>query len=199
MNKKVFSQPRPKDYLTWRQTAMGLKLIYSFFNLIIPLPGTYVRHFRRNYPRRLVKQIQRFVRWFWQKDCWSTADVNVFKLLPRQLYCPRLYTWNSNADTCTYLWEYDVNFTKRKFLGIPVDHFDFRFSTSLIHKKLEDDYFYLVVFKVWCPFSHTPFPWLHFLFSLHVVFVFFSFGFYVFSCLFLINRYASDIVILAFI
>ena len=80
-----------------------------------------------------------------------------------------------------------------------VDHFDFRFSTmSLIRKKLEDD-FYFVVFKVWCRFGHTPFPLLHFLFSLHVVFVFFSFGFYVFSCLFLINRYASVIVILAFI
>ena len=33
-----------------------------------------------------------------QKDCRGTAEVNdVFKILPRQLYCRRLYSWNSNA------------------------------------------------------------------------------------------------------
>ena len=36
--------------------------------------------------RRLLKQIQRFVRLLREKDCLGTAKVNdVFKLLPRQL------------------------------------------------------------------------------------------------------------------
>ena len=78
-----------------------MKLVYNFINFIIPLPATYVRHFRGNcqsLPRRLVKQIERIARLLRQKDCRGTAEVkDAFKLLPRQLYCRRLYSRNSNA------------------------------------------------------------------------------------------------------
>ena len=66
-------------------TALGLKLVYSFTNLKIPLPANYVKHSRCNCQRlaeRLLKQIQRIVRL--QKDCRATIEVNdAFKLLSR--------------------------------------------------------------------------------------------------------------------
>ena len=61
MNKKRFSQPQSKGPPIQRQTALGLKLVYSFINLIIPLPATYIRHSRRNcrrLPKSMLKQIQ---------------------------------------------------------------------------------------------------------------------------------------------
>ena len=70
MNKKRFSQPQSKGSPIQRQTALGLTLIYSFINFVIPLPATYIRHSQRNCrkpPKRMVKQIQRFVRYFSKK------------------------------------------------------------------------------------------------------------------------------------
>ena len=66
MNKKRFSQPQSKGSPIQRQTALGLKLVYSFINFVISLPATYIRHSRR-LPKRIVKQIQRFVRYFGKK------------------------------------------------------------------------------------------------------------------------------------
>ena len=60
----------------------------------------YVRDSRcncRKIARRLLKQIQRFVKLLRQKDCRGAAGV--FKILPRQLYCRRLCSWNANADS----------------------------------------------------------------------------------------------------
>ena len=35
----------------------------------------------------------------WQKDCWGTAKGHdAFKLLPQQLYCQQLFSWNSNTQ-----------------------------------------------------------------------------------------------------
>ena len=70
MNKKHFSQPQSKGSPIQRQTALGLKLIYSFINFVIPLPATYIRHSERDCrkpTKRMVKQIQRFVRYFSKK------------------------------------------------------------------------------------------------------------------------------------
>ena len=70
MNKKHFSQPQSKGSPIQRQTALGLKLIYSFINFVISLPATYIRHSERNCrkpTKRMVKQIQRFVRYFSKK------------------------------------------------------------------------------------------------------------------------------------
>ena len=44
MNKKCFSQPQSKGSPIQRETALGLKLVYSFINFEIPLPATYIRH-----------------------------------------------------------------------------------------------------------------------------------------------------------
>ena len=41
--RNVFSRPQSKVFLIGRQTALGLKLVYSFINFVIPLPATYVR------------------------------------------------------------------------------------------------------------------------------------------------------------
>ena len=64
-----------------------LEIRYRFINFIILLRATYIRPSWDNcqrLPRRLLKQIQRFVRLLHQKDCRCTAEVNyVFKLLPR--------------------------------------------------------------------------------------------------------------------
>ena len=43
MNRKCFSQPQSKGSPKQRQTALGLKLVYSFINFIIPLPATYLK------------------------------------------------------------------------------------------------------------------------------------------------------------
>ena len=70
MNKKRFSQPQSKGSPIQRQTALGLKLVYSFINFVTSLPATYIRHSRRNcrrQPKSMVKQIQRFVRYFGKK------------------------------------------------------------------------------------------------------------------------------------
>ena len=70
MNKKRFSQPQSKGSPIQRQTALGLKLVYSFINFVIPFPETYIRHSRRNcrrLPESMVKQIQKFVRYFSKK------------------------------------------------------------------------------------------------------------------------------------
>ena len=40
MNKKRFSQPQSKGSSIQRQTALGLKLVYSLINFVIPLPAT---------------------------------------------------------------------------------------------------------------------------------------------------------------
>ena len=46
----------------------------------------------------LVASFRRIVRLLWQKDCQGIAKVNdAFKLLPRQLNCQRLYSWNANT------------------------------------------------------------------------------------------------------
>ena len=61
MNKKRFSQPQSKGPAIQRQMALASKLVYSFINLIIPLPATYIRHSRMNcrrLPKCMVKQIQ---------------------------------------------------------------------------------------------------------------------------------------------
>ena len=42
MTKKRFSQPQSKGSPIQRQMALGLKLIYSFINFVIPLPATYI-------------------------------------------------------------------------------------------------------------------------------------------------------------
>ena len=64
-----------------------LEVGYRFINFIILLRATYIRPSWDNcqrLPRRLLKQIQRFVRLLHQKDCPCTAEVNdVFKLLSR--------------------------------------------------------------------------------------------------------------------
>ena len=60
MSKKRFSQPQSKGSPMQRQTARGLKLVYSFINFVIPLPATYIRHSQRDCPRPpkgMVKQI----------------------------------------------------------------------------------------------------------------------------------------------
>ena len=70
MNKKRFSQPHSKGCPIQRQMVLGLKLVYNFINFVIPLPATYIRHSQRNcgrLPKRMVKQIQRFVRYFSKK------------------------------------------------------------------------------------------------------------------------------------
>ena len=70
MNKKCFSQPQSKGSLIQRQAALGLKLVYSFINFLIPLPGTYIRHSQWNcqrLPKHMLKQVQRFVRYFSKK------------------------------------------------------------------------------------------------------------------------------------
>ena len=70
MNKKRFSQPQSKGSPIQRQTALGLKLVYSFINFVIPLPATYIRHSQKNCRRpakRMVKQMQRFVKYFSKK------------------------------------------------------------------------------------------------------------------------------------
>ena len=70
MNKKRFSQPQSKGSPIQRQMALGLKLVYSFINFMIPLPATYIRHSQRNCqrpPKHMVKQIQRLVRYFSKK------------------------------------------------------------------------------------------------------------------------------------
>ena len=92
-------------YITriWRQTALGVKLVYSLIGFVISLPVTCVRHPRGNcqkLPRCLLKKIRIFIyRLLQQMDCRSTAKVNyVFKLLPRQLNCRPLNGWNSIAD-----------------------------------------------------------------------------------------------------
>ena len=67
-------------------TEVGLQLI----NLIIPLHATYTRHLQgpcRKLSRHLLKQIQRFARLLHQKDCQSTATVNIFKVLPQHKDC----------------------------------------------------------------------------------------------------------------
>ena len=46
----------------------------------------------------LVASFRRIVRLLWQKDCQGIAKVNdAFKLLPRELNCQRLYSWNANT------------------------------------------------------------------------------------------------------
>ena len=87
-NKKRF-WPTTIHGLSYIKTKnRGLKLIISF-DFLIPLLATYIRHSGGNcqmLSRRLLKQIQRFVRLLREKDCRGTAKVNdVFKLLPRQL------------------------------------------------------------------------------------------------------------------
>ena len=70
MNKKRFSQPPSKGSPIQRQTVLGLKLIYSFINFVIPLSATYIRYSPRNcrrLPKRMVKQVQRFGRYFGKK------------------------------------------------------------------------------------------------------------------------------------
>ena len=70
MNKKRFSQPQCKGSPIQRPTALGLKLVYSFINFVIPLPATYIRYFQRNcrrLPKRIAKQIQIFTRYFSKK------------------------------------------------------------------------------------------------------------------------------------
>ena len=70
MNKKRFSQLQSKGSLIQRQTALGLKLVYSFIDFVIPLPTACIRHSQRNCrrpPIRMVKQIQRFVRYVSKK------------------------------------------------------------------------------------------------------------------------------------
>ena len=44
MIKKCFRQPQAKGSPIQRETALGLKLVYSFINFEIPLPSTYIRH-----------------------------------------------------------------------------------------------------------------------------------------------------------
>ena len=54
------------------QATLGLKLVYRFVYLIIPLPVTYIRCSMGNFQRlarHLLKQVQRIARLLWQKDC----------------------------------------------------------------------------------------------------------------------------------
>ena len=77
MNKKGFSQPQSKGSPIQRQTTLGLKLVYSFISFVIPLPAICIRHSQRNcrrQPKHMVKQIQRFVRYF---------SENITEALPR--------------------------------------------------------------------------------------------------------------------
>ena len=70
MNKKHFNQTQSKGSPIQRQTSLGLKLVYSSINFVITLPATYIRHSQRNcrrLPKCIVKQIQRFVRYFSKK------------------------------------------------------------------------------------------------------------------------------------
>ena len=70
MSKKRFSQPQSKGSPMQRQTARGLKLVYSLINFVIPLPSIYTRHSQRNcgrLPKCMVNQIKRFVRYFSKK------------------------------------------------------------------------------------------------------------------------------------
>ena len=109
--RNVFSQPQSNGCFTWRETALGLKLVYIFSNFIISLPATYIRHSRSNCQdcqgwsnyRELLARLLR------QKDCRGTAAVNgAFEVLPRQLYCRRIYSWNSNAGTQTHYKAFGV-------------------------------------------------------------------------------------------
>ena len=76
--RNAFGQPQSKACFIWRQTTLGLKLVYSFVNFIMLLPVIYIRHTQDNcqsLPRHLLKQIQKFVRTFHAKrlprHCWG--------------------------------------------------------------------------------------------------------------------------------
>ena len=43
----AFCQPRSRGCLTWRETVLGLKLVYSFINFVIHLPETLYLRFLR--------------------------------------------------------------------------------------------------------------------------------------------------------
>ena len=85
MNKKRFSQPECKGSPIQRQMALGLKLVYSFINFVIPLPATslYIRHSQRNCKtaKTYCEANTEICYILQQTDCRSTAKVNdVFKL-----------------------------------------------------------------------------------------------------------------------
>ena len=68
-----------------KATALGLKLVYSFINFIIPLPVTC----------KYIELLDYF-----SKKLRGTAEVNdAFKLLCQQLNYRRLYCLNLNATS----------------------------------------------------------------------------------------------------
>ena len=67
MHKKIFQS---KGSPIQKETTLGLKLVYSFINFLIRVPATYITCSKRNcgkLQKCMVKQIQRFVRYFGKK------------------------------------------------------------------------------------------------------------------------------------
>ena len=104
-NKKKFLYHNKPFWLTsiqglpyMKTTTLGLKLVYSFINFIIPLPLTYVRHFWCNCQilANGFAEGNTEIRLLHQKDCrGGTTEVNdVFKLLSQQSNYQWLYSWN---------------------------------------------------------------------------------------------------------
>ena len=80
-----------------KTNGLGIEVGLQVINFVTPLRVTYIRHSEviaeDRLSRRLVKQIQKFVRMLQQKDCRGIAEVNdFFKLLPQQKDCRRLYS-----------------------------------------------------------------------------------------------------------
>ena len=155
-------------------------MVYSFINFIIPLPATCIRHSRGNcqiLPSRLLKQIQRIVKLRRQKDCWGTAEVNdAFKLLPRQLYCRRLCSWNANAaryfdrfhafsvTICICYKDVYVNSffprTTRLWNSLPIEYFPLTYDLSSFKSRInrhllsvgsfKADFLYALIFLYLC-------------------------------------------------
>ena len=67
MHKKIFQS---KGSPMQKETTLGLKLVYSFISFLIRVPATYITCSKRNcgkLQKCMVKQIQRFVRYFNKK------------------------------------------------------------------------------------------------------------------------------------
>ena len=103
--KKCFRTINKRFWLTSMQglpytktASLGLKLVNSFINFIIPLPVAYIRHVTYIYIttedwQSVCLSKYRIFRLLRQKDCRGPTEVNDgFKLVPRQLNYRRFYS-----------------------------------------------------------------------------------------------------------
>ena len=116
----LLSQPQSKGWFIIRQMTLGLMLVYSFINFVIPFPATYIRH-------------------YWD-NCWNFSGecdpVNWLSQTRRNLAIEYL---NSNFVTTPKLTPlHYIHFVQKRFLFLAFGSFPSLFDANILQHILSD-------------------------------------------------------------